>query len=307
MWARPDPDATQESRLPGWTAADAWGRPLGRDPGPGAAERPAPAPQPSWPQPGAEERPGWESQAGWEQPTVAGGPLGWGPPPAPRRGPGRVPLVVGAGIALLLAVAVVAVLGLRGSGGQQAASPGTVAPLDPTAGGGGGAGGGAPGGGAPGGGGAASGALGAGSLRLPDQVGGLARIPLDDPSLAQGQQGLLDLLTRSGAVDGWALGAYGPDRDDPSFMFMVVRTRQAETTGMAAGGLLDGVRNSLGGALSGPSAFSRDGVRYDCYHGAIGSLCFFQDGATVGFGFSFATDLDRLSQLTNEARRGVRS
>ena len=291
MWARPAPDALQESGLPGWTAPDAWGRPPGRDPGPGAEERPGWGPQP-----------GRESGAGWEQPTLAGGPPAWGPPAAPRRGLGRGPLVVGAGIALLLAAAVVAVLGLPGSGGQQTASPGTVAPLDPGAGGGGGTLGGVPGGGS-----AASGALGAGSLRLPDQVGGLARIPLDDPSLTQGQQGLLDLITPSGAVDGWALGAYGPDRDDPSFVFMVVRTRHAETAGMVAGGLLDGVRESLGGALSEPSAFTRDGVRYDCYHGAIGSLCFFQDGATVGLGFDRGTDLDRLSQLTNEARRGVRS
>jgi hypothetical protein len=292
VWARPGPD-TQESGQPGWTAPDAWGQPPGRDSGPGAEERPGPAPQPQ-----AEERPGWGPQAGWEQPTVAGGPPGWGPPAAPKRVPGRTPLVVGAGIALLVVVAVVAVLGLRGSGGQQAASPATVAPSAPGAGGGGGTGG---------GGGAASGALGAGSLRLPDQVGGLARIPLDDPSLAQGQQGLLDLITGSGTVDGWALGAYGPDRDDPSFLFMVVRTRQAETAGMVAGSLVDSVRDSLGGDLSEPRAFTRDGVRYDCYDGAIGSLCFFQDGATVGLGFGRGTDLDHLSQLTNEARRGVRS
>jgi hypothetical protein len=257
---------------------------------------------------GSRSHAGWEAQAGWEQRPAAGGvPRGWWPPAAPRRGPGRAPLVLGAGIALLLAVAVVTVLGLRGGfGGQQTASPGTVTPSAP--GGGGGTGGAGPGGGTPGGGGSGgSGALGAGPLHLPDQVGGLPSIPLDDPSLTQGQQGLLDLITRTGALDGWAVGAYGLERDDPRLVFIVVKTKEADTASLIAGGLLDGVRGNLGGDLSDPRTFTRNGVRYDCFNGSLGSLCSFQDGATVGLGFGRDSDLDRLSQLTDEARRGVRS
>lgn len=207
--------------------------------------------------------------------------------------------MVGAGIALLLVVAVVAVLGLRGAGSQPTASPGTVAPFVPGAGGGGTAGG----GGASGGGG--SGALGAGSLRLPDEVGGMARIPLDESSLLDGQQGLLDMITRSGALDGWGLGAYGPGGEDARFVLMVVKARQASTADLIAGGMVDGVRNSLGDASSSPKAFTRNGVRYDCWQGSIGSLCSFQDGPTVGIGFGRDTDLERLSQFTDDARRGV--
>jgi hypothetical protein len=209
---------------------------------------------------------------------------------------------VGAGVAVLLVVAVAAILGLRDSGGQPTASPGTTAPFSP------GAGTGTPGGGGsgdtPGGGG--SGTLDAGSLRLPGQVGGLARIPLGDPSLLDGQQGLLDLLAGSGALDGWGLGAYGPSSDDPRFVLLVVKARDASSAGGIAGTMVDAIRGSLGGDFSEPKAFTRNGVRYDCSSGSLGSLCSFQDGATTGLGLGRDTDLGRLSQLTDEARRGVR-
>jgi hypothetical protein len=210
--------------------------------------------------------------------------------------------VVGAGIVLLLVVAVVAVLGVRASGGQSTASPAPTVPSVPGPGGAGG-GGGSLGGGSPGG---RTGALVGGSLRLPDQVGGQPRIRLDDPSLLGAQQGLLDMITGSGALDGWGLAAYGPGRDDPRFVLMVVKARQASTAGLIAGGMIDAVRNGLGGELSGPKAFTRGGVRYECYNGSLGSLCSFQDGPVVGLGFGRDTDLDRLSRLTDEARRGIR-
>jgi hypothetical protein len=237
-----------------------------------------------------------------EQPAP-GGSQGWGEPPAPARSTRRTPLLVGAGVAVLLVVAVAAILGLRDSGGQPAASPGTTAPFSPGAGtgtpGGGGSGGGVPGGGG-------SGTLDAGSLRLPGQVGGLARIPLGDPSLLDGQQGLLDLLAGSGALDGWGLGAYGPSSDDPRFVLLVVKARDASSAGGIAGAMVDAIRGSLGGDFSEPKAFTRNGVRYDCSSGSLGSLCSFQDGATIGLGFGRDADLGRLSQLTDEARRGVR-
>src|SRR6266508_2092947 len=167
--------------------------------------------------------------------------------------------------------------------------------------GGGGAapGGGTPGGGTPGGGGAV------GSLRLPDQVGGLPRIPLGDASLLGGQQGLLDLLGGSGALDGYGLGAYGPDASDPRFVLLVVRTREASSAGPIAGTMVDALRDTLGD-LSEPQAFTRNGVRYECADGSLGGLCSFQNGATVGVGFSRDSDLDQLSRLTDEARRGAR-
>jgi hypothetical protein len=234
-----------------------------------------------------------------EQPAP-GGSQGWGEPPAPARSTRRTPLLVGAGVAVLLVVAVAAILGLRGPGGQPAASPGTTAPFSPGAGtpGGSGSGGGVPGGG--------SGALDAGSLRLPGQVGGLARIPLGDPSLLDGQRGLLDLLAGSGALDGWGLGAYGPSSDDPRFVLLVVKARDASSAGGIAGAMVDAIRGGLGGDFSEPKAFTRNGVRYDCSSGSLGSLCSFQDGATIGLGFGRDADLGRLSQLTDEARRGVR-
>jgi hypothetical protein len=283
VWARPGQDATQE-----WP------------PGHGTTQE--------WP-PGAPEatewgpRPGWSAPEGWGQQAEPGAPRGrrqgWETPAPPRRGPGRTPLVVGAGIALLLVVAAVAVLGPRGSGGQPTASPGTSA-LAPGAGGGGaGSGGGGEGGGG-------NGATGAGSLRLPDRVGGMARIPLDESSLLQGQQGLLDMITRSGGLDGWGLGAYGPGRDDPRFVLLVVRTSQAGAADLIAGGMVDAVRQGLGGADSSPRAFTRSGVRYDCWNGSLGGLCSFQDGPTVGLGFARDADLGRLSQLTDDGRRGVR-
>jgi len=156
-------------------------------------------------------------------------------------------------------------------------------------------------GGTPGGG---SGGV-AGSLRLPDQVGGLPRIPLGDPTPLGGQQGLLDLMAGSGALDGYGLGAYGPDPNDPRFVLLVVRAKEASSAGPIAGTMVDAIRNSLGD-LSEPQAFTRNGVRYECANASLGSLCSFQDGATVGLGFSRDTDLQRLSRLTDEARRGVR-
>jgi hypothetical protein len=276
---------TWESQ-PGWGAAQGWGV----EPGPGS-ENQAPTGPPGW---GVEPGPGPGQPAqGWgQQPTQ-----GWGPPPAPRRPSRRTPPVVG-GIAVLLVVAVVAALSLRDSGGQRTASPASTAPFAPGA-GGAAPGGGTPGGGTPGGGGAAS------SLRLPDQVGGLPRIPLGDASLLGGQQGLLDLLGGSGALDGYGLGAYGPDASDPRFVLLVVRTREASSAGPIAGTMVDALRNTLGD-LSEPQAFTRNGVRYECADGSLGGLCSFQNGATVGVGFSRDSDLDQLSRLTDEARRGAR-
>jgi hypothetical protein len=215
-------------------------------------------------------------------------------------------VLVGAGLAVLLLVVVAAVLGLRGSGGQPTASPGTAAPLAP----GGGAGpssGGAPGGGPgsgvnPGGG---SGSLG-GSLRLPDRVAGLPRIPLDQERLLGGQQGLLDLIAGSGALDGWGVGAYGPDQRNPRFVLLVVKARDASSASGIAGTVLDAIRTSLGGDLSEPRSITRNGVDYRCSGATLGSLCWFQDGTTVGLGFSRNGDLDQLSRLTDEGRRGVR-
>jgi hypothetical protein len=162
-----------------------------------------------------------------------------------------------------------------------------------------------PGGGggtAPGGG----GALGAGSLRLPDQVDGLPRIPLGDTSPLEGQQGLLDRITGTGALDGWGIAAYGADPDDPRFVLLVVKARDASSTGAIADAMVDAIRTGLGGDLSEPRTITRNGVDYRCSGASLGSLCSYQDGATVGLGFSRDGGLDRLSQLTDEARRGVR-
>jgi hypothetical protein len=50
---------------------------------------------------------------------------------------------------------------------------------------------------------------------------------------------------------------------------------------------------------------ARNGVRYQCWDQAAGSVCSFQSGPTVGVGFAPGNDLDQLSRLTDEARRGV--
>jgi hypothetical protein len=122
-------------------------------------------PEPTIPPPPSQPDPVWA-------PSDPAGLGGWAPRPARGRRPGRTPLVVGAGIVVLV-LAVVAVVGVRASGGRSTASPAFTAPSVPGAGGGAGnenglLGGGGSGGGTPG---EENGALGTGSLRLPDQVG----------------------------------------------------------------------------------------------------------------------------------------
>jgi hypothetical protein len=231
----------------------------------------------------------------------------------------RTRLVVASGIALLL-IAVVAVLTLRGAGNtERTASPGTT--LSPGAGPGGatarsddsnsdpGAGSGAAGGsggGAGGAGGAGGGSGGIRSLHLPDKVGGLTRIPTGADDLFQGEAGLLDLITRSQQIEGWGLGVYGQTADDRRLVFMVFRARSASVAGVLAEGVAGGVGSSLGGTPSPKRTITRDGVRYDCWNQASGSVCSFQSGTTVGVSFDREGDLDQLSRLTDEARRGVR-
>ena len=306
VWARPGDGATQqwppsEERAPsGDQDATA---PIGWDRQPGGWQGQPGTPPDGWrgeqgPPPGASQ-----GQHQWGQPA-------WGSQPPPGRRPVRTPLIVAGGIALLL-IAVVAVLTLRGAGETpRTASAGTAATLSPGAGGAsadsnnsasnpGGSGG--SGGSAGAGGGSES----TGSLRLPDKVGGMARIPTDAPGLLQGQAGILDMVTRSGQLDGWGLGVYGPSADDPEFVFMVVRAREASSAGLIAGGMAGGVRSSLGGATSSKQTITRGGVRYECWNASAGSVCSFQSGAVVGVSFTRDGDLGRLGQLTDEARRGV--
>jgi hypothetical protein len=255
---------------------------------------------PTWGQPTQGAPPSWgQPPSGWGQP-----PTGWGPPAAGRGSP-KVPVAAAIAVALLVVIAVGAVALVRGvEAVRTVASPSTAAPFVPGSGSGGGGGAAAGGGGGTAGGGSS---LGSGSVRLPERVDGLDRLELNEPGVLQGQEGMLDMVTRTGTIDGWGLGAYGRDADDPAFVLLVVKAREASTAGMISGAMSDSVRNRLGGDLSEPTPFTHGGVRYDCSKGQVGNLCSFQDGAMIGIGFGRGGDLGQLSRLTDDARRGVRS
>jgi hypothetical protein len=262
----------------------------------------------------------WNSPPTWEQQQTQGAPpawgqqpegAGWGPPPSGGRSR-RVPVAAVIAAALLVIVAIGAVVVARGVqtvrtvAGSATTAPAPFAPR--TGNGGNGNGGGSGGGGTPGGSGGGGGSsLSGGSVRLPDQVDGLDRLELNEPGILDGQQGMLDMVTRTGAIDGWGVGAYGRDASEPAFVLLVVKAKEASTAGMLAGAMTDSIRNSLGGDLSEPTPFTRDGVRYDCSTGQVGNLCSFQDGALIGIGFGRGGGLERLSRLTADARHGVRS
>ena len=276
-----------------WNSPPTWRQPA-QDAPPPWDQQPTQAP------PGSGQPPAWEQQAGWNQPS--------------GRGSRRVPVVAAIVVVLLVVAAVGGVALARGlQGARSVASPATTTPFTPGQGSGGGAnpGGANPGGGNQGGGGngggGGSGSLGSGSVRLPDRVDGLARLELNQPGLLQGQEGLLDMVTRTGAIDGWGLGAYGDDPQSPAFVLLVVKAKEAGTAGMLGNAMSDSIRNTLGGDLSDPRRFSHGGVRYDCSGGQVGNLCSFQDGALIGIGFGRGGSLSQLSQLTDHARRGVRS
>jgi hypothetical protein len=264
---------------------------------------------PTWRQPAQDAPPPYDqpTQAtppGWGQP-----PAGWGQQPS-GRGPRRVPVVAAIVGALLVIAAVGAVVLVRGvQAARTVASPATApAPFAPGTGSGGGANpGGSGGSGSGGGGGGGSGALGSGSVRLPDRVDGLDRLELNEQGVLEGQEGMLDMVTRTGAIDGWGLGAYGDDPQSPEFVLLVVKAKEAGTAGMLGDAMANSIRNSLGGDLSDPRQFSHGGVRYDCSEGQVGNLCSFQDGALIGIGFGRGGDLSHLSRLTDHARHGVRS
>lgn len=277
-----------------------WAPPGHRErPADGAGDAPAGAGQ------GAATQPigawGAQSAGDWNSPPT------WQPPAG--RGSRRVPVVAAVLAALLVVAAVGGVVLARSlQASRNVASPGTVpAPSTPGPGNGGGAnpGGGSQGGG--GSGGSGGGSLESGSVRLPDRVDGLDRIELNQPGVLQGQEGLLDMVTRTGAIDGWGLGAYGGDPQSPEFVLLVVKAKEADTAGMLGSAMADSIRDTLGGDLSDSRQFSHGGVRYDCSGGQIGNLCSFQDGALIGIGFGRGGDLSQLSQLTDHARRGVRS
>jgi hypothetical protein len=301
----------REPLPPGETGEDAWpdaGREAPTQPvqgwgGQSAAVWNGP---PAWEEQAQGAPPAWGQQPSeWGQP-----PAGWGPPPSGGRSR-RVPVAAVVAAALLVLVAIGAVVVVRGvQAVRTVASSATTAPA-PFApgtgnGGAGNGGGGTPGGsgGAPGGGGSSPSG---GSVRLPDQVDGLDRLELNEPGFLDGQQDMLDMVTRTGAIDGWGVGAYGRDASEPAFVLLVVKAKEAGAAGMLGGAMTDSIRNSLGGDLSEPTRFTRDGVRYECSKGKVGNLCSFQDGALIGIGFGRGGGLERLSRLTADARRGVRS
>jgi hypothetical protein len=302
VWAPPGGDDTRE-QPPGQAGEAAW---------PDAGREAPTQPVQGW---GGQSAADWDSPPTWEQQQTQGAPpawgqqpAGWGPPPSGGR-PRRVPVAAVIAAALLVIVAIGAVVVVRGvQTVRTVASSATTtapAPFVPGTGNGGGSGNG--GGAAPGGsGGGASGGSG-GSVRLPGQVDGLGRLELNEPGILDGQQGMLDMITRTGAIDGWGVGAYGHDASAPRFVLLVVKAKEASTAGMLAGAMTDSIRNSLGGDLSEPTPFTRDGVRYDCSKGQVGNLCSFQDGALIGIGFGRGGGLAQLSRLTADARHGVRS
>jgi hypothetical protein len=316
VWAPPGRDDTREpppghqdireQSPPGQAGEAAW---------PDAGREAPTQPVQAW---GGQSAADWNSPPTWEQQRTQGAPpawgqqpegAGWGPPPSGGRSR-RVPVAAVIAAALLVIVAIGAVVVVRGvQAVRTVASSATTAPapIVPGTGNGGGSGGGTSGGtggAAPGGGGSR---LSGGSVRLPDQVDGLDRLELNDPGILDGRQGMLDMITRTGAIDGWGVGAYGRDADEPAFVLLVVKAKEASTAGMLAGAMTDSIRNSLGGDLSAPTPFTRDGVRYDCSQGEVGNLCSFQDGALIGIGFGRGGGLARLSRLTADARHGVRS
>jgi hypothetical protein len=321
VWAQRGDEGTRE-----WAPPDGWqgqrGSPQGGPPqgGPPQGEPPQGEPPPNtWAFPPASGQPGWGAQgpgqAQWSQSgQPRWGPPGWGPAPPPSRRQVRIPLIMAGAIAVLL-IAVVAALTLRGGAdSQRTASPGTTTTLAHGAGGsasiatdsddsdsnpGGGSGG------AGGVGGAGGGSDNAGSLRLPDRVGGMARIPTDGAEVFGGQAGVLDVMARSPEFDGWGFGVYGNSADDPQFVFMVFRVKDPSLAGALAEGMAGGIRSSIGGTASPKRTITRNGMRYECWNQSAGSVCSFQSGRTIGVAFSLDRDLDQLSQLTDETRRCV--
>jgi hypothetical protein len=304
VWAPPGGDDTRE-QPPGQAGEAAW---------PDAGQEAPTQPVHGW---GGQSAADWDSPPTWQQQQAQGAPpawgqqpegAGWGPPPSGGRSR-RVPVAAIIAGALLVLVAIGAVVVVRGvQAVRTVASSATTAPAPSVPGTGNGGSGGGNGGGASGGSGGGGGSsLSGGSVRLPDQVDGLDRLELNEPGFLDGQQGMLDMVTRTGAIDGWGVGAYGHDASEPRFVLLVVKAKEASTAGMLAGAMTDSIRNSLGGDLSEPTPFTRDGVRYDCSKGQVGNLCSFQDGALIGIGFGRGGGLAQLSRLTADARHGVRS
>lgn len=299
----PGGDDTRE-RPPGQAGEAAW---------PHAGQEAPTQPVHGW---GGQSAADWDSPPTWQQQAQGAPPAwgqqpegaGWGPPPSGGRSR-RVPVAAIIAGALLVLVAIGAVVVVRGvQAVRTVASSATTVPAPSVPGtGNGGSGGGNGGGGAPGGSGGGGSSLSGGSVRLPDQVDGLDRLELNEPGFLDGQQGMLDMVTRTGAIDGWGVGAYGHDAGEPRFVLLVVKAKEASTAGMLAGAMTDSIRNNLGGDLSEPTPFTRDGVRYDCSKGQVGNLCSFQDGALIGIGFGRGGGLAQLSRLTADARHGVRS
>ena len=270
-----------ESRYPGW------GEPRPNQPDEPTQPLPAEPPPNAWGFP-----PPPTGQPRWGQPA--------GEPPPPGRRPVRTPLIVAGGIVLLV-IAVVAVLTLRGVGNaERTASSGATATSSTGAGSGGPITGSDDSNSDPGG-----GSGGTWTLRFPDRVGGLTRIPTGVDDLSRGEAKVLDRMTRTQEIEAWGFGVYGRSADDPRLVFIVFRAKSPSMAGLIGQGMAGGVGRSLGGGVSSRRTITRNGVGYDCWNQAAGSVCEFQRGATVGVSFDRQNDLDQLSQLTDEARRGV--
>jgi len=142
-------------------------------------------------------------------------------------------------------------------------------------------------------------------LKTPADVAGLRRI--DSPAF----RGLLDQQEkqlRDKGVKNFVVAAYGTETQ-PEFVLVAVR----EASDRTRGDIVKGFDQALGQATPGSGAtdqtFKRGDVEYRCTASQLGgnfSICRWNDGDMVGFGFSLTSRPERLSDLTAEARNEMR-
>jgi len=145
-------------------------------------------------------------------------------------------------------------------------------------------------------------------LQAPADVAGLLRI--DSPAF----RGLLDQQEkqlRDKGVKNFVVAAYGTETRPEFPEFVVVAVREANDR--TRGEIVKGFDQALGQATPGSGAtdqtFEQGGVEYRCTGSQLGanvSICRWNDGDVVGFGFSPTSRPERLSDLTAEARNEMR-
>jgi hypothetical protein len=145
-----------------------------------------------------------------------------------------------------------------------------------------------------------------GRLHSPEQVGGMQRI--DDPAFAEQVNQQNQALGANG-FDDFVVAGYGSSVEQPDFVLIAVRARSVAEVRRALQAVNAGLESS--GAVvrdTGGTLIAHDGVQFRCSTADVRTApttCVWQDGDTVGVGYSTTAATRRLSELTAEARRAL--